>query len=196
MEIYETIPYKGYNINIHFDTCASNPFEEFDQLGVLYQNRRDSHSNGKQLRKLKEFDDGNGYIDWKRLKRDYIWLRVYSYEHSGICLKTSRNGNPFSCPWDSGFYGIIARRKDEIRNEYGWKLINNARRKLIETYFENEIELYSEYLEGNVFGYTVTDDEDNELDSCWGFYGMDHEKSGLFEYAKGFIDYQVSKQSA
>lgn len=41
-------------------------------------------------------------------------------------------------------------------------------------------------LDGDVFGYviTLTDDESEELYSCWGYIGWDHEKSGLIESAE------------
>jgi hypothetical protein len=29
--------------------------------------------------------------------------------------------------------------------------------------------------------------------SCWGFYGGDHEKSGLLEHARSAIDYRIEE---
>lgn len=96
---------------------------------------------------------------------------VYLYDHSGIAVSTS----PFSCPWDSGFFGIIAVPLDKIRKEYGWKHITASRRKRIERYLQNEIKTLDDYYTGKVFGYRITseDEASNELDSCWGFYGTD-----------------------
>ncbi|MCQ2232457.1 MAG: hypothetical protein MJZ30_11480 [Paludibacteraceae bacterium] len=197
MELHETEEYKGYTINIYYDECAENPFANWDMLGILYQNRRSASMCGKYLQLLKDFDDGNGNVDWNRLERDYIWLRVYCYEHGGICLSCGREGNPFSDPWDSGLYGIIARRKDEIRDEYGWKRITKERKEKILGYFESEIKVLSDYYEGNVFGYTITDPDGEETDdSCWGFYGSDHEESGLLDQARCAIDYMIRSSDA
>jgi hypothetical protein len=43
------------------------------------------------------------------------------------------------------------------------------------------------YLTGNVYGFDIPaiDTPDN---SCWGFYGDDHETSGLLEAAREVID--------
>ena len=83
--------------------------------------------------------------------------------------------SPFSCPWDSGFFGIIAVPLDKVRREYGWKNIPAKRRKRIEGYLQDEISTLDNYYTGEVFGYRIMpeSDDDNELDSCWGFYGTE-----------------------
>lgn len=44
---------------------------------------------------------------------------------------------------------------------------------------------WSAYAWGSVYGYAVTDTETEEqIGSCWGFYGYEHEKSGLMEHAE------------
>jgi hypothetical protein len=55
-----------------------------------------------------------------------------------------------------------------------------------------ELETYDDYLNGNVYGYTI--DGDDWEDSLWGFYGYDHEKSGLLYEAQGSIDYELNRQ--
>ena len=64
---------------------------------------------------------------------------------------------------------------DKVRREYGWKNITAERRKRIEGYLQEEIRTLDNYYAGEVFGYCITpeSDDDNELDSCWGFYGTD-----------------------
>ena len=106
-----------------------------------------------------------------RFSTEYIALPVYLYDHSGVTISTSR----FSCPWNSGFFGIIAVPLDKVRREYGWKNITAERRKRIEGYLQGEIETLDDYYTGEVFGYRITpeDDDTEELDSCWGFYGTD-----------------------
>ncbi|HUX02457.1 MAG TPA: hypothetical protein VMY35_15960, partial [Phycisphaerae bacterium] len=37
-----------------------------------------------------------------------------------------------------------------------------------------EVSTYDDYLTGQVFGYVVEDEDGNDLDSCWGFYGEDY----------------------
>ena len=68
-----------------------------------------------------------------------------------------------------------ARRRSLMRREYGWKNITAKRRKRIEGYLQDEISTLDNYYTGEVFGYRIMpeSDDDNELDSCWGFYGTE-----------------------
>lgn len=66
---------------------------------------------------------------------------------------------------------------------------------------KSAVELYSAWAWGDVYGVCeITaprpDDEDGEElehGSCWGFYGRDHEKSGLMEHATSTIDCHAKK---
>ena len=47
---------------------------------------------------------------------------------------------------------------------------------------EEEVMYYDCYLKGEVYGFIVeTNDEMEEVDSCWGFYGSDFKKNGLLD---------------
>ena len=60
---------------------------------------------------------------------------------------------------------------------------------------EAAFDLYGAWAWGDVYGYTLEDGGGNELDhmgaSVWGFYGYDHEKSGLMEAARNAIDSHI-----
>jgi hypothetical protein len=99
----------------------------------------------------------------------YIYHRVYGYEHGGQTVSI----NPFSCPWDSGLLGFIAVHKDKIRQEFGWKRISQKREDQILSYLEGEVKTFAQYLEGDVYGYRIFDEQGEEVDSCWGYYGRD-----------------------
>lgn len=43
----------------------------------------------------------------------------------------------------------------------------------------------------SVYGYQIDELED----SCYGFYGYDHEKSGLLDEAKSVIDHHISSET-
>jgi hypothetical protein len=109
---------------------------------------------------------------WKfneKFQREYVALPVYMYDHSGQTVST----RPFSCPWDSGLFGIIAVEVDKVKEQYGWKNLTKSRRKTIEQHLRKEVETYDDYLTGQVYGYLITsiNDEENVLDSCWEYYG-------------------------
>lgn len=98
-----------------------------------------------------------------------VSIPVYAYVHSGVMMRATESGNPFSCPWDSGQCGLVYAELDTIKKEFGSddaEAIQKAKALLI-----NEVETFSQYLNGEVYGYVIEDAEGNEIDSCWGFYG-------------------------
>lgn len=52
-------------------------------------------------------------------------------------------------------------------------------------------ELYAAWAFGDVYYYTVEDEDGGTIDSCGGFYGSDHEDSGLLESARDAIDAEI-----
>jgi len=122
---------------------------------------------------------------WTAIQRcgDIVAFPLYLYDHSGITIRMSRGGgNPFACRWDSGMVGFVYMTKAMILAN--WMKAENARltpalRKQAEDLMAAEVETYDDYLTGQVFGYVVytkdeDGDEDESLDSCWGFFGQDY----------------------
>lgn len=187
----ETITYKNYTIEIENDESAMNPREEWDNSGtmVCFHKRYDLGDKDHGYRT----DD---YNSWDELEKDIkkkedvaCILPIYMYDHSGITINTTG----FSCQWDSGQIGFIFVSKAKAREIWGWKVLTQKRLNSIEGYLKGEITTYDHFLTGSVYGYTVKKD-DEEFDSCWGFFGSDHEKSGLMEYAKNAIDCEVKEE--
>lgn len=108
--------------------------------------------------------------------KDFIVLPLYLYDHSGITMNTTG----FSCPWDSGQVGIIFVSKEKVRKEYGWKVITQKRKELIESYLRSEVKVYDQYITGSVYCFKCIENG-VETDSCYGFYGDDIEKNGMVD---------------
>lgn len=191
MNLYEKVEYKGHNINIYYDDAPMHPRRDFDNLGTLYTAHRryqpeknfDAHFNVSDV-----FNNRIGEFKDSFLKK-YVALPVYLYDHGGLTVSTT----PFSCPWDSGFFGIIAISLDKIRKEFGWKLITAKRREKIEEYLRGEIRTLDQYYTGEVYGYELTpeDDDKDVIESCWGFFGDDSIKMIINE-CKNSIDRQAA----
>lgn len=168
-ELHKQEKYRGFNINIYRDEDADSP-REWCNLGTMYTAHR-RYCPEKQFDKHFEhaevFDQHMDFID--SFDKKYIALKVYLYDHSGQTVSTT----PFSCQWDSGLFGIIAVSVEDVRNEYGWKNITKARRKQVEERLQAEVEIYDNYLTGEVYRYEIVakDGSDDEFDSCGGFYG-------------------------
>ena len=84
--------------------------------------------------------------------------------------------------------GWIYVEKSKVRQEYSWKVITAKRQQRIESYLENEIKTYNQYLQSDVYGYAITGpNSEDTLDSCWGFYGMEY----CIAEAKSTVDYSI-----
>lgn len=161
-------------LRIELDTVPASP-RSWDNLGIIATWHR-RYALGDEQPK----EEPEEYI--KNLPEGTVILPVYMYDHSGITLNTSG----FSCPWDSGQLGIIYATPEQIE-KMGVKLTN------VEIQLQGEIETYNQYVEGNVYGFTrfkvvacpmCGHKEEEDIDSCWGFFGYDHKASGLLEAAR------------
>lgn len=189
--LYETLCHRGYDINIYYDTSPESP-REWDNLGTFYTSHR-------RYRPEKEFDEHfqweevfDRYGDFSDLfEKRYIALKIYLYDHSAQTISSS----PFSCPWDSELFGIVAVSVEKVKKEYGWKVLTRARRRKIEEYLQGEIDTYDNYLRGEVYGYRITpaDDKDDVLESCWGYFG-DSGLDQLKDECRDMIDHLISEK--
>ena len=131
---------------------------------------------------------------------DVCGLPLWIYDHSGISMSTGKQ-----CSWDSSFVGLIFVEKDFylaqmcLKDEKDWK--SKAKETL-----EGEVKTYSDFLEGDVYEWTLyeptvvirqsmdgkelsrkIDEESEVVDSMGGFYDPtleDVEENFDFEIAE------------
>jgi len=167
METIETKTIGKYEIEIIPDESPESP-REWDNLGtmVCFHNRYNLGDEGHGFADVYDFNEF-----WKSNKKNIgVILPLYLYDHSGITMSTER----FSCPWDSGQIGWIFISKEKMRTEYSYKRVSKKLKSRVAGYLRGEVKVYDQYLTGDVYGYRITDTEtDEEVDSCWGFYGSD-----------------------
>ncbi len=133
-----------------------------------------------------EYDarDYNGWDDFGNtlLETDYpggVILPLYLYDHSGITMNTTG----FSCTWDSGQVGFIIASAEKIRENFMAKRITKKVRERALALLVSEVNVYDQYIRGEVYGYTITDDDGSHIDSCGGFYGSDPKDNGMMDNA-------------
>ena len=168
--------YKDHTIKIYLDDMSESP-REWDNLGTMACFHRhyilgDVHDY--------DVDDVKNLV----LRSDVISLPLYLYDHSGITMSTSRSKWPFNCPWDSGQVGYIFVTKEKIREEFSRKRVT---KKLIEKVIEilrSEVAIYDVFIRGDVVGYEIENGDEEFVDSCWGYYNLEH----LLEDARRIID--------
>jgi len=154
------------------DTDAFNPRTDYDQFGTLF------------IAENRYFTGDEGATDPEYLNEDeaFIILPVFHYTHSGTVLNTTG----FSCPWDSGQCGFTYVSKKDFLRE--WSRDNVFTRWRAENLLRSEVDTYSHYLSGNVWGFQIVEEStcdqghvhEDILDSCWGFYGSsDPKENGM-----------------
>lgn len=116
-----------------------------------------------------EYSDDPDRI-FKALDQDTIWLPVYAYEHGAIMYRAAQS-NPFHCKWDSGMVGLIYMTKVEVRNEYGVKRISPKLREQVLKRLRSEVEEWSSWANGEVYSFTIEDENGEFVDSCGGWIG-------------------------
>lgn len=176
LEPIESHQLKNGKINIYIDDLPMSP-REWDNIGELYIANT---INEMDLDiKWDDFTRESKFREYMEKKFDAIVLPVYKYEHSGIVYNTTG----FSCPWDSGQCGYIIARKEVVRKEFGVKRVSKKLRERILKLLISEVETFSQWASGDVYGFEELDSEDDVINSCWGFYGNDFKNNGLYSEA-------------
>jgi len=187
----KTIEYKGYTIEIDHCDYAGDP-REWDNLSTfVFSTKSYSLANELDI----DYSDFNSMGEAEAyIRRNFDVLEVLpvsAYIHGGISLSI---GSP-TCRWDSGYIGFIVIEKEKVREGFRIKRITKEFKEKSIEIAKSELETYSQYLNGEVYGYNTYDKDGEDIDSCWGYYGYDHEESGLLDSAKYYIDYHIEKQT-
>ncbi|MDP2620283.1 MAG: hypothetical protein Q8P46_08910 [Hyphomicrobiales bacterium] len=159
----ETIAFDhGLSANIFHDDFAERPFANDDAVRIVVLHRRYIDPSGGECGR-----DPGELAAWEYENADeWFTIPLFLYDHGGTVYRTGYS-NPFHCPWDSGRVGIIALRRAH------WGNGNESGDKLA-AYAQGVAETYTDWANGECYGYVLCDGEGCELDSCWGFLGLDH----------------------
>lgn len=184
----ETIKYRGYKIEIIPDDNCESPRDYQDNLGVFHCWHKNINLGDDNYNLYNDCDKDilNNVLKEAKNNNDIIYP-LYCYQHSGIALSLS-NTYPFNDRWDAGQVGYIIVDREKAIKEYGHKILTQNLKDRVHKVIENEINTYNQYLAGDVYGYNIT--KEGDVDSCWGYYGMDY----IVEEAKSVVDYQIKNE--
>ena len=84
---------------------------------------------------------------------------------------------------------VFVAATPEWVKEVGWSPAQKDQQESLQA----DLDLWSAWAWGDVYGYSeITRPDGTELnESCWGYYGDDHEKSGLLEACRGHVEYDL-----
>lgn len=165
----------GLIVTIEQDTNAISPRDPNyqDNMGIMICSHRNYKLGDEQF----DSDDFDGWDDLKMHllnERGAGWvLPLYLYDHSGIKLYTEGNTTALHHQeWDSGQVGFIFVTQTKLEEEYG--TIGDLEIEKAIAVLEAEVKVYSQYLEGEVYGFSISNPKNEEfIDSCWGIIGYD-----------------------
>jgi len=182
-EALETIEYKGYNIEIYPDELNDSP-RDWDNLTEFHCwhrrcNLGDFNYNNSNMNEF--------YDIYREAKRNNdIILSLYIYEHGGITISLSNDNYPFNDRWDSGQIGYVIVRRKKMIEEFGKKIFTPKLKKRAIEIVKSDVKVYDQFLRGDVYGYVIEKDGEN-IDSCWGYYGMED----VTTEAQSVVDYDI-----
>lgn len=194
MEPFETYEHEGFTIELHYDQDCESPREDLNNgllLGFPHRNRNigdEVWDPAKQWAICPDCHRGETTDDCPRCDADgdvrcddlsldevidhirstykaTVVLPVSLYDHSGVSYYV---GGPRD-PWDSGMVGFILDTPERL-DITGFAPKDEADMVRALT---AEIETYSMWANGECCGYVIKDRNDDEVESCWGFYGSE-----------------------
>lgn len=183
----ERYEHAGCTIRIIQDSDVPNPRDDYDHMGklILFPNCKYLDRNEFEgYINATDFESALRSLAYHVTKSDAVEddLRV-SLEHVLRCV----NKHYVVIPVDQGYSGLSSRGETVAESDDhcdGFILFPVADltkegidREQAAMNLECEIEEYAAWATGDTWGYVIEDENGDELDSCWGFYGMEYAKA-------------------
>lgn len=166
------------------DTDPNNPRTDWDNLGTMVCFHKRYNLGDKH-----DYREGD-YNGWSELRDALeeehdpaVLLPLFLMDHSGISMSCS-DGQFRACDsagWDWGQVGYIFVSKEKVLEEWSRKRMSPNLTATVLEALKCEVTTYDQYLTGDVWGYIIEDDDGEEVDSCWGFFGSDYAKESAKE---------------
>ena len=180
MEYIQECTKRNEKLQIVQDDICEDP-RNWDNLTII-ATLEQNHSTIGDFQ-FKSSDELNEFV---KDQEGIYSMPLYIYDHSGISLYCGNDTipYPFNDQWDAGCIGMVFTTKKRLEG-----MEKTPRSKILDL-MKSELETYSHYLNGNVYGYRLLkwsqckscDQEvDQEIESCYGFYGYDFDKNGLYD---------------
>lgn len=186
-DILENLTIDGYAVEIYPDRDVENP-HAWCSSTLCIAHRRHNFGGERLSSDANSIEEAFAWhlAEQGMHERDIICLPVYIYEHGGIALKSSSFGDR----WDSGQLGFLYETRADIRREFKVKRISPKLEGRIRERLRGEIAELSAWANGDTYRFAIP-----ALDmGCGGFYGDDHQASGLIEQARENIRYAAQQQ--
>jgi len=185
MQVVEVFHVAQYIVEIHADLDPPNPRKEMDNLGVMVCWHRRAHYGDEQVRNVMLAMHSLREVEsWLKKERDaVVVLPIYIYEHGPVIL-SARYEDYLRWPdhqWDCGQVGYIYVARESLKKEYGVTRISKKTKQMAAQVLAGEVDTYNQYLNGDVYGYVIADEEGDHAASCGGIFGLDYAREAAKE---------------
>ena len=183
----------GRKIEIYQDESPSDPREDCN-LGIMVCMHRRYNLGDKHDLKSEDFKGWPAVaVHLQKEEKAVMLIPLYLLDHSGITMRAGRDfGDCDPGHWDSGMVGFIYTTREKLKeigitSNFNAKHDNEGIRKML----MQEVEVYAQYLRGDVYGFTITSykecphckhKEESVDDTCGGFYGDDWKTNGMLDH--------------
>lgn len=148
-------------VRIEHDQDATDPMEYEGVTKLVSFSSR--HRYFEKPIDYQQFDNATNRRVWddetkRRFANKTAFILSY-FEHGSCCW--SLQGTGPQCQWDNVQTAGLLFIPEDVAEESRVK------------YAKGILETYTDWCNGNCYGYTFENDIGDQLDSCWGFYGDD-----------------------
>lgn len=189
----------GSVLKIIADESPESP-REWNNNGTMVCFHRQYNLGDKHDYKQSDFSiaisAGNGWdalrVQIEKDHDDVVILPLYLFDHSGLSIATddTKFRQCDRAGWDWGQVGFIFATRENLKKGGHPDNVDPVK---VETWLRGEVEIYDQFLRGDIFGFTLrappthcdacSHDEEGEVtDSCWGFYGDDPVENGMIDH--------------
>jgi hypothetical protein len=171
----QTVSHGNITVEIYVDDTPENPRMDCNQTQFVMFHRRYRLPNETGIPNYLDFFDTWGKMQLDLQSKFKYVTSVYMLDHSGLYFSLS----DFRDRWDSGQVGFIVSN-DGTYEEFQ----KRAQIELME---------YGYYANGECYGFTVNETEEEDTESSWNYYGPDHRESGLIDSLESVLKHSFNQ---
>lgn len=151
----------GHTLNVWLDTTPTSPREWSETVLFFFDNKW--RGDKKEYNFMDSVEDTAEYI---AEHPNDVFLPIYIGQYETLSSEAPRYAlNQYETEPD-GYLWLTEQQVEEFYGEHTPETVQQAQKLLV-----SELTEYNHYLQGEVFGYTVTDSNGTEVDALWGHYG-------------------------
>ena len=183
----------GYTLSIEPDECYESPREWDNMAKMICFHKRDALGDKHDYKHC-------DYLGWDGMEaalvkkeKPIVIRRLYMMDHSGLTISTdsSRFRACDSNGWDWGTLGfvLVPRGHPELKGLRKDKAMERANHTV-----DTEVEVYNQYLSGDVWCWVIKDPDGAVVESCGGCYGCKYAEEEAVREFDEFMAREGAKQ--